>query len=169
MSDTKIHFEQKTLHSFVVDPDHHERSESPTFVEAKKRLKEDGHYKCYICGSTENLQSHHRAGEYMFENIVDYDLLKEFLEEWDIYGYGKLLRNKPITTVDDIRNQMLLCQMHHTGVDHENSGSGTGIHQMDFPSWIIQKLAIKGANPVPQKGETKEQAMARVQANERKI
>lgn len=169
---TKIHIEKKTLHSFVIDPDHYERKESSTFRKAKDRLKEDGHYTCYICGATEELQVHHRAGEYMFENIIDYDLLKAFCEEWDVYGYGRLLKNQPITTVDDIRNSMVLCQDHHTGTSDGNgtgNSIGTGIHQMDFPSWIIQKLAIKGANPVPQDGETTEEAMARVKAHERKL
>lgn len=165
---TKIHIEQKTIHSCAVDPDHANRTESETFRKAKERLREDGHYKCYICGTDDNIQIHHRAGEYMFENIVDYDLLKEFCEEWDIYGYGRLLKNIPITTVDDIRNAMPLCMEHHIGVDHENNNTGTGIHDLDFPTWIIQKLAIKGANPVPQKGETVEQAMARVERLERK-
>ncbi|WP_394297931.1 hypothetical protein [Gordoniibacillus kamchatkensis] len=60
------------------------------------------------------------------------------------------------------------CQEHHTGVDHEDGGSAEGIHYLPFPEWIMQKLAIPGANPVPQKGETFEQAIERVKAHERK-
>lgn len=90
----------------------------------------------------------------MFENVVDFEKLKEFCEEWDIYGYGRLLRKQPITTVDDIRNQMVLCRDHHVSVDHADGGGGTGIHDLTFPSWLIQKLAKDGANPIPQKGET---------------
>lgn len=163
-----MHMEKRTLHDYSVDPDHAERNESQDFRDAKKRLKEDGHFQCYICQSTEKLQVHHRASEFMFANVVDFDLLKEFCEEWDVYGYGKLLKNKPITTVDDVRNQMVLCQPHHTGVNHEDGNGGTGIHSATFPTWIMQKLAIKGANPVPQQGETFEDAMKRVQQFERK-
>ena len=161
MTTTAMHVEKKTVVDTVIDPDHAQRTESATFRKAKGRLKADGHYQCYTCGTTKGLQLHHRACEYMFENIVDFDLLKAFVEEWDIYGYGKLLKNQPITTADDIRNQMWLCQEHHTG-------KGEGIHYMPFPEWIIQKLAIKGANPVPQKGETLEAAEMRVKAHERK-
>lgn len=166
---TEAHVEQRTLHDFAIDPDHHNRSESPEFATSKERLKEDGHHVCYICGTDQNIQVHHRGGEYMFDRIVDYDKLKEFCEEWDIYGYGKLLKKKPITSVDDIRNQMCLCQAHHTGVDHEDGGGGTGAHSLTFSSWIMQKLCLPGANPVPQKGETFDQAMARVKQFERKV
>lgn len=165
---TKIHFESKTIKDFVIDPDHHERTESSEFRDAKARLKQDGHYKCYICGGTENLQVHHRALEYMFTNVADMDKVKEFCEEWDVYGYGKLLKNKPLTSQDDVRNQMVLCQLHHTGVDHENGNSGTGIHSLTFPSWIIQKLCKDGANPIPQSGETGDMALDRIEKNEDK-
>jgi hypothetical protein len=165
---TKIHVESRTIKDFVIDPDHHERTESEEFRATKKRLKEDGHYHCYICGSTENLQVHHRALEYMFTNVADFDKVKEFCEEWDIYGYGKLLKNKPFVSQDDIRNQMVLCQKHHTGEDHENGNTGTGIHSLTFSSWIIQKLCKDGANPVPQSGETGEVAMERVREHESK-
>ena len=151
---TAIHIEQKTIHDVVIDPDHAARAESATFRKAKERLKEDGHYHCFICDSTEAIQIHHFAAEYMFENIADLAKVKEFVETFDVYGYGKLLKNQPLTSIEDIRCLMALCQTHHTGVDHEDSNSGTGIHSLTFPSWIIQKIAKDGANPIPQPGET---------------
>jgi hypothetical protein len=75
------------------------------------------------------------------------DLLKEFLEEWDVYGYGRLLKNQPLTSTDDVRNMMALCQEHHTGGDDD--GSANGIHNITFSAWIAQKLAKKGMSPVP--------------------
>lgn len=167
MTQTAMHDEKRVLHDFAVDPDHTERSESPEFRATKKRLKEDGHYQCWQCGGTESLQVHHLFCEYMFQAVVDYDKLKAMCEEWDVYGYGKLLRAKPITSPDDIRNMMVLCQAHHTGVDHEDGGGATGIHCLPFPEWIIQKMALAGANPVPQQGETFAQAEARVRKHER--
>lgn len=167
MTTTAEHVEHRTLKDFAVDPDHEQRTESAEFREAKRRLHEDGHMACYICQGTENLQVHHRACEYMFAGVVDFDLLKLFCEEWDLYGYGKLLKAKPITSQDDVRNQMVLCQAHHTGVDHEDGGGGTGIHAVTFPTWIIQKLALAGANPIPQQGETFAQAQARIKKYER--
>lgn len=162
------HMESRTIRDFVVDPDHKQRKESPEFRTAKKRLKQDGHYKCYVCGSTKKIQIHHRAAEYMFRNIVDFNLLKEFCEEWDPFGYGKLLKNQPMISVDDVRNQLPLCEQHHVGIDHEDGGGGTGIHYLTFPSWIIQKIALPGANPIPQQGETFAQAMERIKQFERK-
>jgi hypothetical protein len=52
------------------------------------------------------------------------------------------MRNLPLTTVDDVRNMMVLCQKHHTGKEH-------GIHEITFPIWISQKIAKAGMNPVP--------------------
>lgn len=163
---TNLHIESKTLKDFVIDPDHHERTESAEFREVKKRLREDGHYHCYICGTEENIQIHHRALEYMFNNIGDMKKVKDFCEEWDIYGYGKLLKNRPMINCDDIRNMMSLCNAHHTGVDHENNSTGIGVHSLSFSSWIIQKLCLDGANPIPQKGETSDQAIIRIKQYE---
>jgi hypothetical protein len=163
---TDMHMEKRLIHDYAVDPEHHDRDESTEFRDAKRRLKEDGHYKCYICGTTENIQVHHRGVEYMFANLANWDAVKEYLEENDIYGYGRLLRKNPITSKDDVRNQMCLCQEHHTGVDHEDGGGGTGAHSLTNSTWIMQKLAKPGCNPVPQKGETFEDAMARIAANQ---
>jgi hypothetical protein len=161
-----MHLESRTIKDVVVDPDHAQRTESPTFAASKKRLQEDGHYQCWICGSTQNLQVHHFAAEYMFENIADPEKVKTFVEEFDVYGYGRLMSHQPVVSIEEPRCLMVLCQAHHTGVDHEDGNSGTGIHSMTFPSWIIQKLAKDGANPIPQPGETEAQAVAEIKATE---
>lgn len=160
------HMEQRLIKDWVVDPDHAARTESSVFRKAKERLKEDGHYKCFICGTDKNIQIHHFVAEYMFENIADLDKAKEIAEIFDVYGYGKLLKNQPLTSIEDVRCLMALCQTHHTGVDHADGNSGTGIHSLTFPSWIIQRVARDGANPVPQPNETVEQAESRISANE---
>lgn len=46
----------------------------------------------------------------------------------------------------------------HTGVDHADDGSGVGIHEITFPIWVVQKLALAGVEIVPQAGETLAQA-----------
>jgi hypothetical protein len=137
----------RSLLEVVNYPEHEERTESKMFRDTKKRLKKDGRYQCYICNTTKGLQVHHYGGEWALENDIDLDLLKEFLEEWDVYGYGKLLKNIPLTSVDDVRNAMVLCQEHHTG--GSSDGSANGIHNITFPAWISQKIAKKGAEPVP--------------------
>ncbi|WP_035350825.1 hypothetical protein [Fictibacillus gelatini] len=158
MDNINEHIITRHLKEVVIVPEHVERTESAEFRKSKKRLKEDGHYRCWMCGSQENLHVHHVGLEWSLANIGDFAKLKEFLEMFDVYGYGRLLKNQPITSVDDIRNMMVLCQEHHTGVNHENGGSGTGIHEITFPIWLIQKLAKDGVHAVPQAGETLQEA-----------
>ena len=139
------------LTEVVVTPEHEERTESATFRASKKRLREDGHYECYVCGCKDNLQVHHYGGEWSLANDIDLAKLKDFLEEWDVYGYGKLLKNVPLKSVDDIRNCMVLCQEHHTGGTAD--GSANGIHNITFPAWISQKIAKNGHFPIPLEDE----------------
>ena len=136
----------------VITPEHADRVESPEFRKSKERLKADGHFKCWVCGVVDNLQVHHYGAEWSLENLTDFNLLKEFCEEWDPYGYGRLLKNTPILTVDDIRNLLVLCQEHHIG--GSKNGAANGIHEITFPVWLMQKLAQKGEDPVPQCGQS---------------
>lgn len=161
-----LHVESRTIRDVVVDPDHANRTESSVFRKAKQRLKEDGHYKCFICDTDKDIQIHHFVAEYMFENIADLDKAKEVAETFDIYGYGKLLKHQPLESIEDVRCLMALCQTHHTGVDHEDGNSGTGIHSMTFPSWLIQKVAKDGCNPIPQPGQTLASTEAAVKEGE---
>ena len=154
MDKIDTHPQIRTLFECVITPEHEKRVESPEFKKSKKRLKQDGHFYCWVCGSVEKLQVHHYAAEWSLAQTVDFKKLKSFCEEWDPYGYGKLLKNIPMTSVDDIRNMLVLCQTHHTGVDHENNESGTGIHSLTFPAFIIQKICKDDWNPIPEIGET---------------
>lgn len=138
---------KRTLEEMIVVPDHEKRRESAEFRKSKVRLKKDGHFSCYLCGCTEGLEVHHYGAEWSLAKTVDFDRLKAFCEEWDVYGYGKLLKNQPITSVDDIRNCMVLCRTHHTSAGDD--GVDNGIHFITFPVWISQGLARKGENPVP--------------------
>ncbi len=162
----KEHVQRRTIHEIVIDPAHQKRVESEIFRKSKERLMEDGHYKCFICGTDKNIQIHHFIVEYMYGNIVDLNKAKEVAEIFDIYGYGKLLKNKPLESIDDIRCLMALCQTHHIGVDHEDNNSGTGIHTLPFPDWIIQRVVKNGYNPVPQPGETEEQTFQTIKEGE---
>jgi hypothetical protein len=145
------HKEVRHLTETVIYPEHANRTESEEFRKSKERLREDGHYKCWVCGCEENLQVHHFACEWSLQNDVDFEKLKQFVEEWDPYGYGKLLKNKSITSADDLRNMLVLCQEHHTG--GMTDGIANGIHDITFPIWIIQKLAKKNVDPVPTEQE----------------
>ncbi|MHB1654117.1 MAG: hypothetical protein ACYCVD_16825 [Desulfitobacteriaceae bacterium] len=158
----QAHEIKRTLTEVVIDPLHVARAESAEFRHSKERLKADGHYRCWVCGCTENLQVHHMA-EWMFANVVDFAKLKPFVEEWDVYGYGRLLKNKPLNTVDDLRALIVLCQHHHTGVDHADGNSGTGIHNITFPAWLMQKLAKSGKVPIPQDGDKPEDVLVEIE------
>ena len=166
MEDVQEHAQTRTLHEVVITPDHVQRTESAEFRASKERLHADGHYKCWVCGTTDNLQVHHFGIEWSLAGIADWEKVKAFVEEWDPYGYGRLLRNQPMASADDVRNMLVLCQEHHTGVDHADNDSGTGIHSLTFPVWIVQKLARAGADPVPQAAETEAQTMSDVKAKE---
>lgn len=166
MSDVPMHEMVRRLTEIVITPEHAQRSESKEFRRSKERLKADGHYRCWVCGGAENLQAHHYGAEWSLEAVTDFAKLKAFVEEWDPYGYGRLLRNQPITSADDVRNLLVLCQEHHTGVDHQDGGSGMGIHELTFPVWVIQKLAKAGEDPVPQAGQAVTEVEAAVAREE---
>lgn len=139
----KSHKQEKVIKEVVIYPDHVERKESEEFRKSKERLKEDGHHKCWVCESTEQLEVHHFGCEWALANDCDYEKLKVFCEEFDPYGYGKLLKNKPMESPDDIRNMLVLCEKHHRHPED-------GIHESTFPIWVIQKLAKAGIEPVPE-------------------
>lgn len=166
MGEVAIHVESRTIRDVVIDPDHVQRTESPEFRASKERLRADGHHKCYVCGTDKNIQIHHHAVEWSLSAVADWAKVKAYCEEFDPLGYGRLLRNQPMTSADDVRNMLPLCQAHHTGVDHEDGNSGTGIHSLTFPSWIIQKLAKDGLNPIPQPGETRIQTEDEIKKGE---
>ena len=138
---------KKTLVEHVMIPQHASRKETPEFRKSKKKLKKDGHDKCWICGSKENLQVHHFCCEASLSELCDFDKLKEVCETFDIYGYGEQMKDIPMTSVDDIRNMMVLCRQHH--IDYAD-GVKNGIHDITFPIWISQKICVKdGVDPVP--------------------
>lgn len=169
MAEVQEHVMTRTLKEVVITPEHVKRTESEEFRHTKERLRADGHFRCWVCGTLDNLQVHHYAIEWSLAHAADWTKVKAFVEEWDPYGYGRLLRHTPLTSADDVRCALVLCQEHHTGVDHADGGSGTGIHELTFPIWVAQKLALAGVDLVPQPGETialAEQSVAKAEDEE---
>jgi hypothetical protein len=119
------------------------KGESPEFNDSVKRLQTDGHYKCFICGCVDNLQTHHWLSEWSLADEVDFAKVQRLAQIFDVYGYARLLVNIPITSVDDVRNCMVLCQNHHIA-------QVTGIHSTTFSAWVSQCLAKDGVCIVPQ-------------------
>lgn len=146
------HISTRQLTEVMVIPQHEDRKESSEFGKSKRKLKKDGHFQCWVCGSTNKLQVHHFLYEWCIKDTCDFEKLKEVSEQLDIYGYGKLMKDIPITSVDDIRNMMVLCQEHHTG-GVSSDGVANGIHNISFPTWISQKIAIDGKDPIPDNRE----------------
>lgn len=144
--DTRAHELKDTLLEVVETPEHIQRKgESAEFHRGVERLKVDGHYRCWICGSLEDLQTHHLISEWSIWNSVDPSKLFDVAAIFDPYGYSRSpeFAGKPVESVDDIRNFMVLCQKHHTG-------QVTGIHSTTFSAWISQKIAKDGVEIVPQ-------------------
>jgi hypothetical protein len=141
-TETKSHEVKRTLKEDIIYPDHESRTTSELFLKSKERLKEDGHDECFICGSKENIETHHFGCEYSLANNCDFEKLKKLLLIFDIYGYSGLLKDIPIENVDDIRNMMNLCRHHHIETE-------TGIHECSFPIFISQFIEKDGINMIP--------------------
>lgn len=108
------------------------RVESLLYKANRARLFADGFGFCFICGSKEQLQAHHVLCPYAKQNEIDYDVLTDLVSRIDFYGYGRSMFGQPVTSVDDIRNLVILCEAHHKRADH-------GIHNVPFADWLMQK------------------------------
>jgi hypothetical protein len=161
------HIEHLTIKIALYDPEHGNRKEAPEseFEQTKRVLRADGHYRCAVCGTTENLQVHHFLCEWSEWEDADPELIWRWAQVFDIYGYARKLGRAPIESPDDIRNMMVLCQPHHTGVDHADGGTGIGVHYVVTPVFMAQLIYKADRDPVPQRGETEAQAIARIKAS----
>lgn len=127
--------------SFVEDdPAHEHRRSTAAFERNRKKLVKE-QKSCWLCGATDRLEAHHFLLEWMYETKADYEQLYARAQRMDIHGYAARLKLKPVTSVDDIRNLMLLCEPHHRG-------KGTGIHDLTWAAWIAQATTVKGFNPL---------------------
>jgi len=147
------HVQTITIKTVMVIPSHSHRSESPEFRKTKQTLRKDGNLsECWLCGSKQELEVHHFFAEWCEGSIIDFEVLKDLCNKFDIYGYAKKNQNAEITSIDTILQMMTLCKSHHTGTDSTDGGSPTGIHELPFGEWILQKVAK--ISPIPQEGET---------------
>jgi hypothetical protein len=156
------HIESINLKDIEIVHGHAPRgSESTEFNRSVVQLKKDGFCQCFASGRTDGLQVHHFLAEWSEADLVDFDKLKLLAEKFDIYGYAAKMKDIPMTSVDDIRNLLVLNQEFHTGTN-STAGNPTGIHNLVFPFWISQINCKKGMDPVPQEGETLEKAEQRI-------
>lgn len=162
MTDVAEHIETINLKDIEIVHGHAARgAESTEFNRNVAQLKADGHGKCFVSGVTTGLQVHHFLAEWSEGEVVDFVKLKALAEVFDIYGYAAKMKDIPMTSVDDIRNLMVLSQPYHTGVNAV-AGNPTGIHNLVFPFWLAQLNSRDGKDPIPQAGETVVQAEQRM-------
>ena len=167
MTDVAEHTETINLKDVEIVHGHAPRgAESAEFNKNVARLKADGFGYCFankFMGKTitTDLQVHHFLAEWSEADLVDFTKLKALAELFDVYGYAAKMKDVPMTSVDDIRNLMVLSQIWHTGVN-ATAGNPTGIHNLVFPFWIAQLNSLDGKDPVPQAGESLAQAEARI-------
>ena len=113
-----------------------ERVESLLFKANKSKVYADKHFQCFICGAKTDLNVHHFICQWANKDRVDFEALKEMCEIFDVYGYGEKMKELPITSIDDIRNLLVLCEGHHKRADH-------GIHNLTFADFMLQKVGEK--------------------------
>lgn len=154
MADISEHVQKINITVEMITGSHPAREgASSTFRDAVKQIHKAGHCKCWICGTSENLQAHHYGCEWSEQENCDYDKLTEVNRALDFYGFNAILaeQGSKITSVDQKENLVILCQKHHTGTDHETD-TGTSIHNMPLGWWLMQKIGK--IDPIPQNGQS---------------
>lgn len=149
MSTEDIHELKETLEVEVNTPGHPPRTTSSLFKRSKKALFtlstalsfHPPMGRCFICNKTqeelgEPLEAHHFQIEWSFgDGPIDWDLVKEDNPNFDWDSFDP---NDPYKFVDNMTAQgVLLCKKHHTG-------KGTGIHNIPFGLWIMQRYLKAG-------------------------
>ena len=130
-------------------PAHDVRRKSPLFVANKKLLRDDMALPCWICrqrGGPKNPLEVHHIFEWALWNALDPDRVTRILEVLEFYEDGYLAaagsmrraleavlatakRTGSLSTPDDVRNLVVLCQAHHRS-------RFTGAHMITFPIWL---------------------------------
>lgn len=152
---TDAHEEKETLTVDVDIPAHDKRVTTAIFTKTKRFLVKVGGLlgftvkrpvaRCWICQRTEQeagpLEAHHFGIERCFIGAkIRWDLVKE---DFPLFDWEHFDPSKPEVFVDDMAAQgILLCKEHHTGKD-------TGIHDLPFSLWLIQRYLVDGSRFSP--------------------
>ena len=130
------HEVKRTIHEDIEYPDHEKRTESSEFNRNKRLMVKQLDLPCWICGSKDAREVHH-IHEWSLWAALDQDKVLSSLHAFDPYGYTHTAGDKPIESPDDIRNLVVLCEMHHRG---EN----TGVHDLTMPIFFPQRAVKEG-------------------------
>lgn len=140
------HEEKEIIEVDVFAPGHEKRMASALFEKTRKKQLTLTPV-CWICGRTAKesghpLEAHHRTVEWQFaKGDIDWEKVKADYPhfDWDSFDPEK----DPYKFVDDMTAQgLILCKEHHTGKD-------TGIHDVPFPIWIMQRYLKSGTKWSP--------------------
>ena len=140
MSDDIVdaHQQDHTFEENILYPSHEPRHESKEFRDNKHHLVHELQLPCWLCGSREHLEAHHWH-EWALWNSLEASEALEVLQLIDFYGFAKKLGDKPLNSPDDIRNLVVLCELHHRGKD-------AGIHGLTFPIWLARRSVKQGSH-----------------------
>jgi|SRR5579885_940943 len=127
-------------------PDHSPRAKDPhyrLFNAAKRRLKEQGLWKCVIANEdcAGPTQLHHAHVEFAYQNAVDIGRLNELL--------GLHLDEQSFAAwVESPGNLEPLCERHHLGI--------VGVHLIPSADWDVVRVHKEAFAPVVVDRPTKE-------------
>ena len=145
MSVEQVHEEKETLTVEVCVPGHPPRTETPLFEKTRKELLEK-QPRCWVCNRTAEesgapLEAHHMGIERSFATApIDWALVKEDFPNFDWANFDE---SNPLAFVDDMLAQgRVLCKEHHTG-------KGTGIHNLPYPLFVLQRYLKAGYQFTP--------------------
>ncbi len=133
-----MHEEDRTIHEYIEYPDHAKRTESEMFRANKRRLVQQLDIGCWICGGKDKREVHH-IHEWSLWDALDQTKVLNSLHAFDPYGYTHTAGDKPIESPDDIRNLVVLCELHHRGID-------AGVHDLTMPIWFPQRSVKDGVS-----------------------
>lgn len=141
------HLVKTTLSIRTYYPDHPRRSATTLYHHNRHQLIVVQNQRCWICGTRQNLETHHYYVEWALANAIDWDKFMKLHPQFDFSDY----RQDPTLWVDDINNLLVLCAKHHRRRNH-------GIHMMDGPRWRAQRIVRPDFALTPDKLQTMQQA-----------
>lgn len=153
------HIQKHVIEEYLHYPEHGDRKETFIFKNAKHELEYVDHINCFVCGTSEQRQSHHII-ERAWANKVNLDRVAWLLyNHRDYHGYCKrdfgsqnelaeyLKSHKTKEeALDCLYNQLILCKRHHI-LD------GDGIHNLSTPSFDASLVLEEGFDNVLSKEE----------------
>ena len=119
----------RSLDELVADPAHEPRKASPEYTKTHHHLVVELDEACWICGIRHStggaMETHHAHLEWAAANGVD---LPAIMADWPAVTDEASLR----TWLDSEGNMLVLCDAHHRG-------QHTGIHEVSYPAWLLQR------------------------------